>query len=80
MTSPDQLEAEYRRRIAAMAPRERIARSMASLAWARAAIARQIMAGEGPVAEDRLRWLVALRLYGSDPRTVALIHRAMGDA
>lgn len=48
---------------------ERVQRAEALLSWARGFIARQILAGQGPLPEDRLKWEIALRQSGADPET-----------
>lgn len=54
---------------------ERVERAEALLSWARGFVARQILAEHGPLPDDRLKWEVALRQYGADPATRALIER-----
>ncbi|MCA9268352.1 MAG: hypothetical protein KDA41_07765 [Planctomycetales bacterium] len=66
-------------RMDALSPKERIARSGRMLRWARACIARQIQAQRGPLSDERLKWEVALRMYGSDPRARATIERKLAD-
>ena len=66
-----EVEIEYRRRIDAMTPQERVARSLAMFQWMRDMIARQIdkeqaEAGK-PLSPEQLKWHVALRLYGNEP-------------
>jgi hypothetical protein len=56
---------------------EKIAQSMAMLDWSRRWIGRQIVAEQGPLPDERLRWEVALRLYGSEPATCRLIETAI---
>ena len=64
---------EYRTRIDAMSVVERVRRAEALFDWSRDYIARSILAARGPLPEDRLKWEVALRQYGADPQTRALI-------
>jgi hypothetical protein len=71
----NRIELEYRRRIDSMTIGERIQRAEALLSWARGFVARQILAERGPLSDDRLKWEVALRQYGADPVTRALIDR-----
>ncbi len=47
--------------------------------WTREQISRQIVAKSGPVDEEKLKWLVALRLYGNEPAVRALIERKLND-
>ncbi len=67
------IEVEYRRRIDSMTISERVQRADALLSWARGFVARQILAERGPLSDERLKWEVALRQYGGDPTTRALI-------
>ncbi len=62
------IEELYQQRIDAMSPAEKVARSAAMLVWTKEWIARQIVAEQGPVEPERLKWLVALRLYGNEPQ------------
>jgi len=71
------IEGRYRAEIDRLSARERIARAMAMFDWARGWIGRQIVAERGAMTPDRLRWEVALRLYGSEPATRRLIERAL---
>jgi hypothetical protein len=45
--------------------------------WARGLIGRQIRSERGAMTDDRLKWEVALRLYGFDPAARALIQRKL---
>jgi hypothetical protein len=71
------VEKEYQARIRAMSPAERVARSAALYQWARKALARQVTAELGDVPAGRLKWEVALRLYGSEPAVRALIEERL---
>jgi hypothetical protein len=73
------IELEYRNRMDALLPSQRVARCMAMLKWTREMLARQIVAESGPMSGERLRWTVALRLYGSDPVTRQMIERKLAD-
>jgi hypothetical protein len=73
------IEQEYQSRMDALSGRERIARSLALLAWSRQMIARQIVAERGDMPEERLKWEVALRLYGSDPTVCRMIESELAD-
>ncbi len=73
------IESEYRDRIDALTPAERVARSAALFAWTRDQIARQILAEQGAMDAERLKWLVALRLYGREPSARRLIQRKLSD-
>ncbi len=73
------IEIEYQSRMAALTGAERVARSSALLKWSREMIARQITAEKGPLPEERLKWEVALRLYGSDRVARPMIERILAD-
>lgn len=64
---PPTVEQHYQAQMDALTPRERMARSVAMLAWTRQMLARQIVAECGPMSPERLKWEVALRQYGDDP-------------
>jgi hypothetical protein len=46
-------------------------------AWARDLIGREIVARTGPLSDARLKWEIALRLYGSDAASRAMIQRML---
>jgi hypothetical protein len=69
------IERRYQDAIDRLPPRQKIARGFAMFDWARSWIARQIIAERGPLSAERLRWEVALRLYGEEPVTRRLIER-----
>ena len=72
------IEAEYQKRVSEMTPCEKMARSVAMAAWARETIARQIRSEVGPdVSDERIKWLVAMRIYGADPQTKVLVQRML---
>jgi hypothetical protein len=71
------VERKYQERIDALTPKERVARAVALFHWARETIGRQIVAELGPMSHERLKWLVAMRQYGSDPATRAMIERML---
>jgi len=73
------IEQEYQSRMDALSGRERIARSLALLAWSRQMIARRIIAERGEISEERLKWEVALRLYGSDSNVCRMIESELTD-
>jgi len=45
--------------------------------WSRAIVERRVLAELGPMSPERLKWEVALRQYGADPRTRAMIERRL---
>lgn len=70
------VEQQYNSRIDSLTPAERMARCSAMLKWARDLIARQILAELGEMPQERLKWEVARRMYGSDPITKSVIERS----
>ena len=73
------IEQEYQSRMDVLPGRERIARSLALLAWSRQMIARRIIAERGEISAERLKWEVALRLYGSDSTVRRMIESELTD-
>jgi hypothetical protein len=73
------IDAAFQARMEALSGTERVSRSLAWLHWSRAMIARQIIAAEGPMSADRLKWEVALRCYGGDPAIRGMIERILAD-
>jgi hypothetical protein len=67
------IESAYRARVDAMSTVERVRRAEALFAWAGDYLRRSILAERGPLSQEQLKWEVALRRYGADPRTRALI-------
>lgn len=73
------IESEYRFRMEALEGKERVARAMAMLQWAREMIARKVISELGTVSEERLRWEVAARLYGADDPVQEAIQARLAD-
>jgi hypothetical protein len=73
------IEQHYQAQMAALLPRERVARSLAMFQWTREMLARQIVAVRGPLSPERLKWEVALRQYGVDPQARAIIERQLAN-
>jgi hypothetical protein len=71
------IEQHYQEAMDRLPPREKIARGLAMFDWARGWISRQIIAERGPMPDERLRWEVALRVYGDDPVVRTLIERQL---
>jgi len=71
------VQRQYESQMDLLAPKERIARCVALLKWSRDLIARQILAENGPCSFERLKWEVAMRQYGSDPRMKTMIQRML---
>ena len=74
-----QIETEYQSRMDALTGKERVARSLALLQWSREMIARQITAEKGAMSAERLKWEVALRLYGADDEIRQMIENKITD-
>ena len=72
-------EKYYQNAIDQMSPKDRMARSVALLKWARELVARQIRSEFGPMSDERLRWEVALRMYGRDPRAREMIENELAN-
>jgi hypothetical protein len=73
------VEQQYRFRMDALSPQERLARCAAMLKWTRDLLARQIIAEHGEMPLERLKWEVAKRMYGADPVARAVIERRLHD-
>jgi hypothetical protein len=73
------VEQAYQQAVDAMTPTEKLARMHALLRWERDLYARQLRETLGDVSDERLKWEVALRQYGSDPRTWKLILQKLRD-
>lgn len=71
------IEARYKAAMDQLAPHERVARSMEMFNWVRQWLGRQIVAEKGALPEERLRWEVALRLYGREPGPRRLIESVL---
>jgi hypothetical protein len=56
-----------------MTPREKIARSIGLFNWSREFIGRQIREANPCASQEKLKLLVALRIYGSDRKIRELI-------
>ncbi len=73
------VEENYRLRVAAMTPAERMERAANLLAWARELTGRQLVKELGEMSPERLKWEIALRHYGHEPVMRGLIEQAMAD-
>lgn len=71
--SESELEARFLAVQDSLLPHVRVTRAAAMFAWARDLIGREIVARTGPVSDARLKWEIALRLYGSDATSRAMI-------
>lgn len=77
--SPTEVDLEYERRVAAMTPKEKIARSAAMFEWTRQQLAARIAGARPNLSAEQIRWEVALELYASEPEVVALIREYLAD-
>ena len=75
--STSSVETIYQSQIAEMTGAEKIARSAAMFEWTRGMVARQIESTTGPLSAERMKWEVALRIYGDDPTTRSMIERIL---
>ena len=72
------VEEAYQRSIDEMPPHQKMARVSAMLRWTRDLITRQVRAELGDsVSDERIRWEVALRMYGSEPVVGRLIREQL---
>ena len=71
------IEKHYQARLQALTPAQRVERAAAMFAWTRDMLARQIVAQLGDMSDERLKWEVALRLYGSEPAVRAMIENRL---
>ena len=71
------VEKEYQSRMAALTPKERVARSVAMFNMTRESIGRQVIDELGEMSYDRLRWEVALRMYSSEPAVCEMIRERL---
>jgi hypothetical protein len=71
------VQEEYQTSIRRLTVKERVARSVALFQWSREIIARQIRRESHVNSNERLKWLVALRQYGRDPRMRTMIKREL---
>lgn len=63
----------------ALSPVERMERCAAMLKWSRDMLARRIVEEAGPMSAEQLKWEVAKRMYGADPKARAMIGRKLAD-
>jgi hypothetical protein len=76
MTTIEQL---YQAAIDKMSPRERIARSVELFNWSREFAGRQIQSENPTISKERVKLLVALRMYGGEPRMKQLLESMLAD-
>ena len=68
-----EVDSLYKAAVDSMPPREKIARSIGMFNWSREFIGRQIQEANPGSSLERLKLLVALRIYGSDANMRTLI-------
>jgi hypothetical protein len=73
------IEQLYQSAIDEMSPKERVARSVELFNWSREFIGRQTRFENPTVSEERLKVLVALRIYGSEPNMKKLLQGKLAD-
>ena len=69
----------YQTKIRQLRPHERMERCVAMGQWSRELIGRQIVKEQGPMSPERLRLLVARRIYASVPFVVAYLDERLRD-
>ena len=67
------VESLYQNAVDSMTPCEKIARSVGLFNWSREFIGREIQTANPNASSERLKLLVALRMYAGDARTRALV-------
>ena len=73
------VESLYQNAVFSMTPCEKIARSIGLFNWSRDFIARQVSKANPGASQEKLKLLVALRIYGSDQSTRELIEGLLAD-
>jgi hypothetical protein len=73
------IESEYQSRMEALEGRERVSRAMGLLQWTREMLARQVVSDLGTMSDERLKWEVAVRLYGLNDPVHEAIQRRLAD-
>ena len=76
MSSAEQL---YQTAVDQMSIKERVARSVELFNWSREFMGRQIRSENPDMSDERVKLLVALRMYGSEPAMKRLLETALAD-
>ncbi len=71
------IKAAYWESVDAMTPLEKVARGEQMFHWTGQMLARVISEEQGSLSPERLRWEVALRMYGNEPQARLLIQREL---
>lgn len=74
---PSLVERAYRAHVDAMSIPEKMRRTAEMLSFVRNAIARELRAEHPDVSDERLKWLVARRLYAKDPGALRLVEEML---
>ena len=72
-----EIQRVYQASMDALRSQDRVARSVAMFHWSRELIARQILAASEPMSIERLKWEVAMRMYGANSRARETIQRQL---
>ena len=72
-----EIQRVYQTHMDALRPRDRVARSVAIFHGSRELIACQILAASGPMSMERLKWEVAMRMYGANSKARKMIQRQL---
>ncbi len=73
------VEELYQAAIDGMTPAQKVARSQAMFNWSREFIGRQIRSEHPNASIPRLKLLVAIRMYGSEPGMKTLLEGLLAD-
>jgi hypothetical protein len=73
------IEQRYQSAIDEMSVKEKVARSVELFNWSREFIGRQLRTENPTASEERLKLLVALRMYSSDPGMKLLLEEMLAD-
>lgn len=71
------LKEHYAQSIDRLSPKEKLVRAAQMFALVREYLGRQIVAEEGPMSPEVVKWKVALRLYGDEAGSRVLIEEAL---
>ncbi|ANM29690.1 hypothetical protein ABI59_09005 [Acidobacteria bacterium Mor1] len=64
----DSAPESYAKRVAALTPAEKVRQAEALRLWSREYLKRTILRETPGISGEELRWELALRIYGSDPK------------
>lgn len=69
----------YRAYVDSLRPADKVRRVEQMLYWTRELLARQVRQELGDIGDEQIRWEVARRMYGSDPRFLKLLQQKARD-